>query len=105
LWCATATSPIIGQCRKKGAQFPVVLVAQEIFGAHERIFKDLCRRFAKLDYLAVAPELSEIVIYIGVDIWNAESQQDRCHDRPRTMQHTMAMVPVIENGRSQELQL
>ncbi len=36
--------------------FPVVLVVQEIFGVHEHI-KDLCRRLAKLGYLAVAPEL------------------------------------------------
>ncbi len=35
---------------------PVVLVVQEIFGVHEHI-KDLCRRLAKLGYLAVAPEL------------------------------------------------
>jgi carboxymethylenebutenolidase len=31
-------------------------VVQEIFGVHEHI-KDLCRRLAKLGYLAVAPEL------------------------------------------------
>jgi carboxymethylenebutenolidase len=36
--------------------FPVVLVVQEIFGVHEHI-KDICRRFAKRGYLAVAPEL------------------------------------------------
>jgi carboxymethylenebutenolidase len=39
-----------------GKSFPVVLVVQEIFGVHEHI-KDLCRRFGKLGYLAVAPEL------------------------------------------------
>jgi carboxymethylenebutenolidase len=39
-----------------GSGFPVVLVVQEIFGVHEHI-KDLCRRLAKLGYLAVAPEL------------------------------------------------
>jgi carboxymethylenebutenolidase len=39
-----------------GSGFPVVLVVQEIFGVHEHI-KDVCRRFAKLGYLAVAPEL------------------------------------------------
>jgi carboxymethylenebutenolidase len=33
-----------------------VLVVQEIFGVHEHI-KDVCRRFAKLGYYAVAPEL------------------------------------------------
>ena len=35
---------------------PVVLVVQEIFGVHEHI-RDICRRLAKLGYLAVAPEL------------------------------------------------
>lgn len=40
----------------KGKNFPTVLVVQEIFGVHEHI-KDVCRRFAKLGYLAVAPEL------------------------------------------------
>ena len=40
----------------KGRSFPVVLVVQEIFGVHEHI-RDLCRRLAKLGYLAVAPEL------------------------------------------------
>lgn len=39
-----------------GRAFPVVLVVQEIFGVHEHI-KDVCRRFAKLGYLAIAPEL------------------------------------------------
>ncbi len=36
--------------------FPTVLVVQEIFGVHEHI-KDICRRFAKAGYFAVAPEL------------------------------------------------
>ncbi|HVL09016.1 MAG TPA: dienelactone hydrolase family protein [Burkholderiaceae bacterium] len=35
---------------------PVVLVISEIFGVHEHI-ADVCRRFAKLGYLAIAPEL------------------------------------------------
>jgi carboxymethylenebutenolidase len=35
---------------------PIILVVQEIFGVHEHI-KDVARRFAKLGYLAVAPEL------------------------------------------------
>lgn len=39
-----------------GNSFPVVLVVQEIFGVHEHI-RDICRRFAKLEHLAVAPEL------------------------------------------------
>ena len=36
--------------------FPTVLVIEEIFGVHEYI-KDVCRRFAKQGFLAVAPEL------------------------------------------------
>jgi carboxymethylenebutenolidase len=40
----------------KGGPFPVVLVVQEIFGVHEHI-KDVCRRFAKIGYMAIAPEL------------------------------------------------
>ena len=39
---------------KKNA--PVVLVISEIFGVHEHI-ADVARRFAKLGYLAIAPEL------------------------------------------------
>jgi carboxymethylenebutenolidase len=39
-----------------GKNFPVVLVLHEIFGVHEHI-QDICRRFAKLGYLAIAPEL------------------------------------------------
>jgi carboxymethylenebutenolidase len=39
-----------------GGPFAVVLVVQEIFGVHEHI-KDVCRRFAKEGYLAIAPEL------------------------------------------------
>ncbi len=39
-----------------GGPFPVVIVVQEIFGVHEHM-KDICRRFAKLGYLGIAPEL------------------------------------------------
>jgi carboxymethylenebutenolidase len=41
---------------EKGTNFPVVLVVQEIFGVHAHI-QDICRRFAKLGYLAIAPDL------------------------------------------------
>lgn len=40
----------------RGNKFPMVLVIQEIFGVHEHI-QDICRRFAKLGYLAIAPEM------------------------------------------------
>ncbi len=39
-----------------GKSLPTVLVVQEIFGVHEYI-RDVCRRLAKLGYLAIAPEL------------------------------------------------
>jgi carboxymethylenebutenolidase len=41
---------------KKDKKFPVVLVIHEIFGVHEHI-QDVCRRFAKLGYMAIAPAL------------------------------------------------
>jgi carboxymethylenebutenolidase len=37
-------------------KFPVMLVVQEIFGVHEHI-KDMCRRYAKMGYYAIAPEM------------------------------------------------
>jgi len=40
----------------QGSGFGVILVVQEIFGVHEHI-KDVCRRLAKIGYLAVAPSL------------------------------------------------
>ena len=40
----------------EGGPFATILVIQEIFGVHEHI-KDICRRFAKLGYVAVAPAL------------------------------------------------
>lgn len=39
-----------------GSHWPVVLVTQEVFGIHEHI-KDICRRFAKQGYYAIAPSL------------------------------------------------
>ena len=41
---------------EKGKKFPVVLVIHEIFGVHEWI-QDVCRRFAELGYMAIAPAL------------------------------------------------
>lgn len=38
-----------------GGKYPVVVVIVEIFGLHEHI-KDICRRFAKEGYYAIAPE-------------------------------------------------
>ncbi len=39
-----------------GKDFPVILVIQEIFGVHAYI-QDVCRRLAKLGYVAIAPEM------------------------------------------------
>jgi carboxymethylenebutenolidase len=39
-----------------GSALATVIVVEEVFGVHEHI-KDLCRRFAKKGFLAVAPEL------------------------------------------------
>jgi carboxymethylenebutenolidase len=50
------TMPAYRAMPASGGPFPVVLVVEEIFGVHEHI-KDVCRRFAKLGYFAVAPEL------------------------------------------------
>ncbi|MGD9545567.1 MAG: dienelactone hydrolase family protein [Methylocystis sp.] len=38
-----------------GEDFPIILVAQEIFGLHEHI-RDVVRRFAKLGFVAIAPD-------------------------------------------------
>ena len=46
----------IARSRTGAGPFPTILVIEEIFGVHEYI-KDVCRRLAKLGYLAVAPEL------------------------------------------------
>jgi carboxymethylenebutenolidase len=40
----------------EGSGFPILLVAHEIFGVHQHI-QDVCRRFAKLGYFAIAPSL------------------------------------------------
>ena len=40
----------------KNKKFPVVLVVHEIFGVHEWI-QDVCRRFAKKGFMAIAPSL------------------------------------------------
>ncbi|HEY4123971.1 MAG TPA: dienelactone hydrolase family protein [Rhizomicrobium sp.] len=45
------------RAKPKGvANAPAILVVQEVFGVHEHI-RDICRRFAKQGYYAVAPSL------------------------------------------------
>ena len=48
-------APAYAACPKDGANCPVILIAQEIFGLHEHI-RDIARRFAKLGFLAIAPD-------------------------------------------------
>ena len=45
-----------GTSAAAAARLPVVLVVSEIFGVHEHI-ADVARRFARLGYLAIAPEM------------------------------------------------
>ncbi|MDT8989348.1 dienelactone hydrolase family protein [Curvibacter sp. APW13] len=51
-----ATVPFYYAMPEGKKNLPVILVIQEIFGVHEHI-ADVCRRFAKAGYLAIAPEL------------------------------------------------
>jgi carboxymethylenebutenolidase len=53
---ADGTMPAYRAMPAGSGPFPVILVVQEIFGVHEHI-KDICRRLAKLGYVAIAPEL------------------------------------------------
>jgi len=46
----------LAQPAKRPKKPPIVLVVHEIFGVHEHI-RDVCRRLAKLGYMAVAPDL------------------------------------------------
>jgi len=45
-----------GGSGRAGGKLPVLLVISEVFGVHEHI-ADVARRFARLGYLAIAPEL------------------------------------------------
>ncbi|MBP6011275.1 MAG: dienelactone hydrolase family protein [Alphaproteobacteria bacterium] len=53
---ADGQAPAYRAMPAKGTKLGTVLVIHEIFGVHEWI-KDVCRRFAKAGYLAVAPDL------------------------------------------------
>ena len=54
----TPNAAIPGYCARPDgdAKYPVILVIQEIFGVNAHM-KDVCRRLAKLGYMAIAPEL------------------------------------------------
>ncbi|MGB3208651.1 MAG: dienelactone hydrolase family protein [Crinalium sp.] len=53
---ASGTIPAYRAMPARTGNFPVVLVIQEIFGVHAHL-QDICRRFAQLGYMAIAPEL------------------------------------------------
>lgn len=53
---AGATVPFYYAKPEGKENLPVILVVQEIFGVHAHI-ADVCRRFAKAGYLAIAPDL------------------------------------------------
>ncbi|AWB33869.1 dienelactone hydrolase family protein [Orrella marina] len=48
----------VAQPAQSSGKVPVIVVTSEIFGVHEHI-ADVARRFAKLGYLAIAPEFFE----------------------------------------------
>lgn len=50
------TIPAYRAMPAKPGKYPVILVVQEIFGVHAHI-QDMCRRYAKLGYYAIAPEM------------------------------------------------
>jgi carboxymethylenebutenolidase len=53
---AHGTIPAYRAQPDRAGTFPIILVIEEIFGVHEYI-QDICRRLAKLGYMAIAPEL------------------------------------------------
>ncbi|HEX3862461.1 MAG TPA: dienelactone hydrolase family protein [Stellaceae bacterium] len=68
----------------KGGPFPTVLVVQEVFGVHEHI-KDVCRRLAKLDYFAIAPEL-----------YARQGDPSKYTDIPKLISDVVVKVPTDE---------
>ena len=49
----------------RGGNFPIIVVIQEIFGVHEHI-QDICRRFAKLGYVAMSDDKSLTRLRTGI---------------------------------------
>ena len=64
--------------------FPTVLVIQEVFGVHEWV-KDMCRRFAKLGYFAIAPAL-----------YARQGDPSKYTDIPKLISEVVAKVPTGE---------
>ncbi len=67
-----------------GGPFPTVLVIQEVLGVHEHI-KDLCRRFGKLGYYAIAPAL-----------YARQGDPSKYTDLPKLITDIVAKVPTAE---------
>ena len=67
-----------------GGPFPMVLVIQEVFGVHEHI-KDLCRRFAKAGYYAIAPAL-----------YARQGDPSKYTDIPKLISEVVVKVPTDE---------
>jgi carboxymethylenebutenolidase len=63
------------------APYTTVLVVQEIFGVHEHI-KDVCRRFAKAGYFAIAPEL-----------YSRQGDPSKITDIPTLLSQIVSKVP------------
>jgi len=67
-----------------GGPFPTVLVVMEVFGVHEHI-KDVCRRFAKAGYYAIAPEL-----------YARQGDASKYTDIPKLISEIVVKVPTDE---------
>ncbi len=78
---ADGTIPAYRAMPSSGSGFPTILVVQEIFGVHEHI-KDVCRRFAKLGYFAIAPEL-----------YARQGDPSKITDIPKILQEIVSKVP------------
>jgi carboxymethylenebutenolidase len=65
-------------------KWPVLLVVHEIFGVHEHI-KDLCRRFAKLGYFSIAP-----------DLFVRQGDASRFTDVKQLVQEVVSKVPDVQ---------
>lgn len=50
------TIPAYRALPSAGKSVPVILVVQDLYGVHEHV-RDVCRRLARLGYLAIAPEV------------------------------------------------
>jgi carboxymethylenebutenolidase len=61
-----------------------ILVVQEIFGVHEHI-KDVCRRFAKQGFLAIAPEL-----------YARQGDPSKYNDIPTLFREVVSKVPDVQ---------